>query len=173
MWIMSVINFSPAYRPASVSIGAPNLFRSSPLRTYPAYDVEKTGEQAYRLTLAVPGFRIDDLAIATRPNELIVTGKHRENIHDRHVHRGFVSHGFERRFDLDNHVEVTGASLADGLLTIDLERRVPKAMQSRTVRIKGKPAKPTLIGRLQQSTAAAFGAVARRFARARSPRSAA
>jgi len=170
MWIMSVINFSPAYRPAPVSFGAPNLFRSSPPRTYPAYDVEKTGEQAYRLTLAVPGFRIDDLAIAARPNELIVTGKHLEHIHDRHVRRGFVSQGFERRFDLDTDVEVTGASLTDGLLAIDLERRLPKAMQSRTIRIKGKPAKPTLIRRLQQSTADAFGAVARRFARTR-PRS--
>jgi len=91
---MGVIYLAPAYRPALLSIGAPNLFRSLTLRTYPAYDVEKTGEQAYRITLAVPGFRIDDLAIAARPNELIVTGKHVNNIGDEHFRRGYVGQGF-------------------------------------------------------------------------------
>jgi len=173
MWIMSVIYFSPVYRPAPLSIGAPNLFRSSPLRTYPAYDVEKTGEQAYRITLAVPGFRIDDLTVTARPNELIVTGQHVQKIGDEHSRRGYVAQGFERRFDLDDQVEVTDASLADGLLTIDLERRRPEPAKSRTVRINGKRPKQKLIGQLRWATACAFDAIERWFARGRSPRSAA
>jgi len=170
---MSVVYFSPLYRPALRSVGAPDLLRSTPLWKYPAYDVEKSGEQAYRITLAVPGFRLEDLAIAARPNELIVTGKHLENLRDQHPRHGFVSQGFECRFDLDDHVEITGASLANGLLAIDLERRLPKAVKPRTVRINGKGPKPKRIEQLRQAAASAFDTVAMWFARGRSPRSAA
>ncbi len=169
---MSVIYFSHIHRsplPVSRALG---VLRPSARLSGPAYDIEKTAEQAYRVTLAVPGFRQDDLTVTARPNELVVTGKHAQKIDDR-LRRGIVSESFERRFDLDDHVEVTGASLVNGLLTIDLQRQLPMAIKPRTIEIKGKSPKPTLIEHVRQATSSARDAVVRWFARGRSRHSAA
>jgi molecular chaperone IbpA len=172
MWIMSVIYFSPVYRPA-MRVGRPlGVLRSLARRSQPAYDIEKTAKDAYRVTLAVPGFHLDDLAVTARPNELVVTGKHVTKVED-HLRQGVVGQSFERRFGLDDHVEVIGASLANGLLTIDLQRRAPTAAQPRKIVINGKSPKPTLIEQARQVAASARDAVARWFVRGRSPRSAA
>jgi molecular chaperone IbpA len=169
---MSVIYFSHLYRPSLLVSRPVGVLRPSASRSEPAYDIEKTAEQAYRVTLAVPGFRLDDLTVTAQPNELVVTGKHAQEIDDR-FRQGVVSQSFERRFDLDDHVEVTSASLANGLLTIDLQRRPPMAIKARTIEIRGKSPKPTLIEQVRQAATSARDAVARWVARSRSLRSAA
>lgn len=169
---MSVIYFSPIYGSPPLVSRSVGVLRSSARRSGPAYDIEKTAEQAYRVTLAVPGFRQDDLTVTARPNELVVTGKHAQKI-DGRLRRGIFSQSFERRFDLDDHVEVTSASLANGLLTIDLRRPPPMAVKPRTIEIKGKSPKRTLIEQVRQATTSARDAVVRWFARSCSLRSAA
>jgi len=170
---MSVIYFSPLYRP-SLRVNHPlSMFRPSARLGGPAYDIEKTSEHAYRVTLAVPGFRLADLAVTTWPNQLVVTGKQVTNVENEVFRQGVVSQSFERRFGLDDHVDVIGASLANGLLTIDLERRAPTADKPRTIMINGKTRKPTMIEQAQQAAASVCSAVARWFARGRSLRSAA
>lgn len=169
---MSVIYFSPLYRPATRSISAPNFFGPLARRDYPAYDIEKTADQAYRITLEVPGFAMEDLAVTTRPNELVVTGRHVKTIGEQ-LRRGVVSQAFERRFATDDGVEVIGASLANGLLAIDMERRPPKAVESRTIEISGKSPRPKLVEQVRRTTAATVDSVRRWFARGRSLRSAA
>lgn len=165
---MSVIYFSHAYRPAFPSNGALDFRRPSTQGNQPAYDIEKTGEQAYRITLAVPGFGIEDLAVTARPNELLVESKPLRNAGARHLRPGTVGHGFASRFDLDDHLEVVGSSLHNGLLTIELERRVPQAMRPKTIKINASSSKPKPIEQIGQRAASVFDSVARWFGNGRS-----
>lgn len=112
---------------------------------YPPYDIERTGEDDYRVTLAVAGFRPDELSVTARRNLLVVAGERRAREDEgdgRHqvLHRGIAARAFERRFDLADHVEVVGARLADGLLTIELRRELPEAMRPRRIAIEAGPA---------------------------------
>ena len=107
---------------------------------YPPYDIERTGEDSYRVTLAVAGFRPEELTVTAQQNLLLVTGDRHGNGGDpqRHVlYRGIAGRSFERRFELADHVKVVGASLADGLLTIELQREVPETMRPRRIEIGG------------------------------------
>jgi len=100
------------------------------------YDLVKTGEDRYRLTLPVPGFGPDELAIETRDSDLVVRGTPKPADGTETVlHRGIVRRAFERRFALGEHVRVDGAGLADGLLAIELVREVPAALKPRTIAI--------------------------------------
>lgn len=136
-------DFSPLYRSM---IGADHLAglienaaNGANERDYPTYDIEKTGEQAYRITLAAAGFRREDLEVTAEPNLLVVRGrKPTEETASEYLHRGLVIKAFEKRFELADHVVVLGAACADGLLTIDLERIVPEALKPRTIEI-GRP----------------------------------
>ena len=169
---MRTFDFTPYYR---ATVGFDRLFDlldNTARSDWPPYNIEKTGEQAYRITLAVAGFSLDDITVTARPNELVVTGKHARKI-DGRLRRGIFSQSFERRFDLDDHVEVTSASLANGLLTIDLRPPPPMAVKPRTIEIKGKSPKRTLIEQVRQATTSARDAVVRWFARSCSLRSAA
>jgi molecular chaperone IbpA len=106
--------------------------------TYPPYNIEKTGDDAYRITLAVAGFGEDDLKIEVKEGQLTVTAQKREVEEDKrpvYLHRGIAERGFERRFQLADHVRVTGAKLENGLLHIDLVREVPEALKPRTIEI--------------------------------------
>ncbi|MDE0335228.1 MAG: Hsp20 family protein [Defluviicoccus sp.] len=105
--------------------------------SYPPYDIEKTGENAYCVTLAVAGFGDDDISIEVKENRLTVTGKPAggKSAGDAYLHRGIPTGGFERRFDLADHIRVTGAALDKGLLHIDLVREVPEALKPRTIAI--------------------------------------
>ena len=122
----------------------------TPAPSYPPYNIEKTGEDAYRISIAVAGFGEDDLNIEVKDQGLTVTAKKREVTADnagdkqpRYLHRGIAERGFERRFQLADHMKVTGAALENGLLHIDLVREVPEALKPRTVAITngGKPAR--------------------------------
>jgi molecular chaperone IbpA len=108
---------------------------------YPPFDIERSGDDAYRITIAVAGFKADDIELTAQANKLLVVGKKAEaegEAQRQFVHRGIATRAFERRFELADYVQVSGASLDDGLLTIDLVREVPEAMKPRTIAISGQ-----------------------------------
>ncbi|MEM9751290.1 MAG: Hsp20 family protein [Pseudomonadota bacterium] len=108
---------------------------------YPPYNIERTSEDAYRISVAVAGFAEQDLAVEVQNNVLLVSGGKTEETEDDNrefLHRGIAGRSFERRFQLADHVEVTGASLENGLLNVDLERRIPDTMKPRRIEIGSK-----------------------------------
>ena len=108
--------------------------------SYPPYNIEKTGDDAYRITLAVAGFGEDDLDIEAREGVLIVKGaKTAKDGADapQYLHRGIAERAFERRFQLADHVRAAGASMENGLLHVDLVREVPEALKPRRIEIGG------------------------------------
>ena len=110
----------------------------APVPSYPPYNIEKTGEDTYRISLAVAGFGEDDLNIEVKDQGLTVIAKKREVTADKqpqYLHRGIAERGFERRFQLADHMKVTGAGLENGLLHIDLAREVPEALKPRNISI--------------------------------------
>ncbi|MBI1684070.1 Hsp20 family protein [Caulobacter hibisci] len=111
---------------------------SSPVdASYPPFDVEKTGPDSYRVTIAAAGFAPTDLEVVAQPNLLVISGKKpkAEEGERNFLHRGVAMRGFERRFELADHVVVRSASHADGLLTIDLQHEVPEALKPRRIEI--------------------------------------
>ena len=106
-------------------------------QTYPPYNIEKTGENAYRVTLAVAGFGEDELAIEAKENTLTIKGEKKETAESAGevLYRGIAGRAFERRFQLADHVEVRGASLQNGLLHVDLVREIPEAAKPRQIKI--------------------------------------
>ena len=114
--------------------------------SYPPYNIEKTGENAYRITMAVAGFSTDELNISVQEGVLTVTGKAlKEEEPKQFLHRGIARRAFERRFELADHIQVSGADLSNGLLHIDLVREVPEAMKPRTIQIATGKAQPQVI----------------------------
>ncbi|SFK92788.1 Hsp20 family protein [Shimia haliotis] len=104
--------------------------------SYPPYNIEKTADDAYRISLAVAGFGSDDLSIEVKENALLVTAKKgQEDTEKTYLHRGIATRAFERRFHLADHVRVTGASHTDGMLHIDLQREIPEALKPRRIEI--------------------------------------
>jgi molecular chaperone IbpA len=104
--------------------------------TYPPYNIEKTADDAYRISIAVAGFSADDLAVDVKDGALIVSARKSEDEGERsYLHRGIATRAFERKFQLADHVKVTGASHADGMLHIELEREVPEALKPRRIAI--------------------------------------
>ncbi len=105
---------------------------------YPPYNIERTGENEYRITMAVAGFGEEDLNIEVKENALTVTGeKSQDKTEGQFLHQGIAGRSFERRFQLADFVEVAGAKLENGLLHIDLKRELPEAMKPRTIAISG------------------------------------
>ena len=105
---------------------------------YPPFNIERQGEDAYRITLAVAGFRADELDITAQQNLLVIKGaRAAEDEGKTFVHVGIANRGFERRFELADFVRVEKADLADGLLTIDLVREVPEAMKPKKIVVGG------------------------------------
>ncbi len=104
--------------------------------TYPPYNIEKLADDSWRISIAVAGFTDEDLAVEVRENSLIVTGrKAKEDEKRTYLHRGIANRAFERRFTLADHVKVTEASHANGMLHIDLAREVPEALKPRRIEI--------------------------------------
>ena len=105
---------------------------------YPPYNIERTGENAYRIEIAVAGFRREDLTLEVKESLLTVTGKKAANDQAKlFLHRGLAERNFERRFQLADYVVVADAALADGLLSISLKRELPEALRPRRVEISG------------------------------------
>jgi molecular chaperone IbpA len=107
---------------------------------FPPFDIEKLGDDSYRITLAVAGFKPDELEITAQQNMLVIAGRKAEsrNRDGNFLHVGIATRAFERRVELADFVRVTGADLADGLLAIDLVREVPEAMKPRKIAIGGQ-----------------------------------
>ncbi|MEQ8412634.1 MAG: Hsp20 family protein [Erythrobacter sp.] len=140
---MSRLDFTP-YRRSTV--GFDRLFdlleqqaRQNSGDNYPPFNIAKRGEDEYRITLAVAGFRPQDIDITAHQNLLVVQGKKHEGEDDgsEFIHVGIANRGFERRFELADYVRVRSADLADGLLTIDLVREVPEAMKPKKIAVNG------------------------------------
>ncbi|MEB3414853.1 Hsp20 family protein [Alteriqipengyuania sp. WL0013] len=140
---MNRFDFTP-YRRSTV--GFDRLFellessaRQNSGDNYPPFNIEKQGEDAYRITLAVAGMQPDDLDITAQQNLLTVTGRKRDDAPKGELlHVGIANRGFERRFELADYVRVADADLANGLLTIDLVREVPEAMKPKTIKLPGQ-----------------------------------
>jgi molecular chaperone IbpA len=105
--------------------------------SYPPYNIEKTGEDQYRITMAVAGFGLDDLSIVSQENSLVISGKAQQTEAKRdYLYRGIARRAFQRRFELADHVKVAGASLVNGLLHVELVREVPEARKPRSISIE-------------------------------------
>ena len=107
---------------------------------YPPFNIERRSEDSYRITLAVAGFRAEDLDITAQQNLLVIQGRKRdEETSGDMLHVGIANRGFERKFELADFVRVENADLADGLLVIDLVREVPEAMKPKKIQLGGQP----------------------------------
>lgn len=110
--------------------------RSEQADNYPPFDIEKLGEDSYRITLAVAGFKPGEIDVTARQNLLVVTGRKGEGRKEGNfLHMGIATRAFERRFELADFVRVERADLADGLLAIELVREIPEAMKPRKIEI--------------------------------------
>lgn len=108
--------------------------------SYPPYNIEKTADDAYRISIAVAGFAESDLSVEVKDHALVVSARKADEDEDRtFLHRGIATRAFERRFQLADHVRVVGASHADGMLHIDLVREVPEALKPRRIEIASTP----------------------------------
>jgi len=142
-YVMRHTDFTPFYRSA---IGFDRLFQMLDQAsgfdaegTYPPYNIERTGENAYRITLAVAGFNSDELKVEVKEQTLSIAGnKAADTAEKTFVHRGIAARSFERRFQLADHVDVTGADIQNGLLHVDLVRNVPERMKPRTIAISSQ-----------------------------------
>ena len=103
--------------------------------SYPPYNIEKLDQDSYRISIAVAGFADEDLGIEVKDHALIVSAKKAEEDKRTYLHRGIATRAFERRFQLADHVKVSGATHADGMLHIDLVREVPEALKPRRIAI--------------------------------------
>lgn len=140
---MRTYDFSPLYR---ATVGFDRiadlmdrvLSADAPQPTYPPYNIEKTDENAYRITIAVAGFTGDELNVEVKEGALLVSARKAADEEGKtYLHRGIATRAFERRFALADHVKVTGATHADGMLHVDLVREVPEALKPRRIAIAG------------------------------------
>jgi molecular chaperone IbpA len=156
---MDRFDFSPLFRS---TIGFDRLARlvdtatrvDSTALSYPPYNIEKTGEDSYRLTMAVAGFSRDELDLTVQENTLVISGKAQgEDETGRYLHRGIARRAFERRFSLADHIKVTGASLDNGLLHVDLVREIPEAAKPRQIKIGEGAPQPQVLEQKQPQAA--------------------
>jgi molecular chaperone IbpA len=134
-------DFAPLYRS---TVGFDRLFQlidgigagDGDAPSFPPYDIEKLGDNSYRIVMAVAGFGKDELEVEVKESTLSVRGSKREDGEEKqYLHRGIAKRSFERRFQLADHVQVTGADVVDGLLNIDLVRELPERMKPRRIAI--------------------------------------
>ena len=144
----TTLDFSPLFRS---SIGFDRMLNAlesasgiDSFDTWPPYDIAKTGEDDYRITMAVAGFSQEELTITQKQNMLLVAGQRSGEDAGEYLHRGIAGRAFEHRFELADYVRVDGARLANGLLTIDLKREIPEEMKPRRIEIATGKAMPKL-----------------------------
>ncbi len=139
---MRHVDFSPLYRS---TVGFDRLFTMLDSlgqleggQTYPPYNIERTAENAYRISMAVAGFSEEDISVEAHRNVLTIKGEKKDEQNEEQsdlLYRGIASRSFERRFQLADHVEVSGAVLKDGLLHVELTRNIPEEMKPRRIPI--------------------------------------
>jgi molecular chaperone IbpA len=145
---MTTFDFSPLYR-SSVGFDSIPLLLDSATRasshadSYPPYNIEKTDENSYRITIAVAGFSEADLEVTAKENLLVVSSKTQKTEGRRnYLYRGIAGRSFERKFQLAAHIRVISAGLTNGLLHINLERQVPEELKPRTIKIQSGDGEP-------------------------------
>lgn len=150
-------DFTPFYRS---SIGFDRVFdllesatRVQTIDNWPPYDIAKTGDDSYRIQMAVAGFAEDELNVTIEPNLLVITGQKAGGTEGEYLYRGIANRSFTRRFELADHVKVSGASLVNGLLTLELQREIPEAMKPRRIAIASAPGSSQLPQIEQQKAA--------------------
>ncbi len=137
---MRTFDFSPLYRSTvgfdRIADMLDRATRVEPMTNWPPYNIEKTGEDQYRITMAVAGFSPDEIELTQHENALIVSGqKHPEPEGVQVLHRGIATRSFKQTFNLADHVKVTGATMENGLLTVELKREVPEELKPRRIEI--------------------------------------
>ena len=142
---MRTFDFSPLLR-STVGFDRISRLMDAAMQTdeagiaYPPYNIEKLGDNDYRVTMAIAGFGPEDVEITAEQNTLTVKGRTKPDDESAvFLHRGIAGRAFERRFQLADHINVRNASLSDGLLRIDLERQIPEALKPRTIEIRKDP----------------------------------
>jgi len=142
---MRTFDLSPLFR-STVGFDRMSQLLDSALRvdeaqlSYPPYNIEKTGEDSYRITMAVAGFGQDDLSIVSQENSVTISGKGQEVPEGvEYLHRGIARRAFQRRFELADHIKVKAAELVNGLLHLDLVREVPEEQKPREIKISAAP----------------------------------
>lgn len=143
---MRTIDFTPLYRSVvgfdRLAVLLEQAAKSESAGGYPPYNIETTGENAYRVEVAVAGFKSDELSVEVKENLLTVTGRKTANDEAKtYLHRGLAERNFERRFQLADYVVVTDAALSDGLLSVSLKRELPEALKPRQIAIATSSAK--------------------------------
>ncbi len=147
---MRGFDYSPFYR---ATVGFDRVFNlldsvagQNAGNGYPPYNIEKAGDNAYRIVMAVAGFAESELNVTQKENELLVTGQAAPSSDEgkQYLYRGIAGRNFERRFQLADHVKVTGAKLANGLLTIELQREIPEEKKPRAIQIQAEANEPAL-----------------------------
>ena len=139
---MATFDFTPFYH-ATVGFDRISSLLADALERdetgFPPYNIEKTGDDAYRVVMALAGFSKDYLEIVTENNRLLIRGELRNKTEQSYLHQGIAHRAFQRVFDLADYVVVTGASMNDGLLMIDLKRELPEALKPRSITIGNSP----------------------------------
>ncbi|MFV2054844.1 MAG: Hsp20 family protein [Thiohalomonadales bacterium] len=143
---MTTLDLTPLYR-SSVGFDhleslLDNAYRTGHVATsYPPYNIERSDEDRYAVTLALAGFSQDEIDISVEAGVLTIKGEKREEEKDSHryLYQGIASRTFERKFNLADHVEITGAKLDNGLLTIELKQQMPEAMKPKHIEISSSP----------------------------------
>jgi len=155
---MRPFDFAPLYRS---TVGFDRLFdlidtAAAPRPDWPPYNIEKTGENAYRITMVVAGFRPDEVELTQQANKLVVTGRKTADTNDRQMlHKGIAFRDFTQTFNLADYVKVSRATLQDGLLSVELAREVPERLKPRRIEIAsaGQPAESN-VRQIEQAKAA-------------------
>lgn len=144
----TTFDFSPLFRS---SVGFDRLLnaleaanRIDTIGNWPPYDIAKTGEDDYRISMAVAGFSEDELTLTQKQNTLMVSGQKLGEDNGQYLHRGIAGRAFQRRFELADHVRVVRASLVNGLLSIDLKCEIPEEMKPRRIEIAAEDPLPKI-----------------------------
>ena len=142
---MSIVRFDPLFRTVRDFDRMTGELLGSRAAYAPEYDIEEQGEDRFSVALAVPGFDLGELDITVKDRELLIKGEPKAEARANYVRRGIARASFQRTFTLGEHIEIAGASLDKGILTIELERRVPEAMKPRNIQIAAAQAsRPTV-----------------------------
>lgn len=152
----TVLDFSPLHRS---SIGFERIFglleaaQTQPSDNWPPFDTMRLSEDRYQITMAVAGFKRDEIDISLQENLLVIKGERKINVDGEYLHRGIAYRPFIRRFELAEHVQVSDAQLADGLLNVSLKRELPEAMKPRRIEISTDDAVRAKVRQIGQATA--------------------
>jgi molecular chaperone IbpA len=155
---MRTFDFSPLYRSTVGFDRMASLLdaaASDTGNTYPPYNIERTGDSSYRISMAVAGFSEEDISIEAQQNKLTIIGKKQDDDEQvNYLHRGIATRSFQRQFELADYVEVKGAALENGLLHVDLAREIPDAMKPRSIAINQAPSsQPSIEGKVDSEAA--------------------